>query len=319
MNSGQRTFPVALRRCSTYNCTEIVSHIDEIMCSLGLSGTLSGQVVLLKPNLISHKSPPLGCTNGQFIRGVVKWFLDHGAKVKLGDSPAFGSVVKVCDQQGISQALHGMGVQLVEFRTPQRTNLPCGTGIVVARESLECDLFVGLPKLKAHNQMYVTFAVKNLFGLVVGTRKPLLHMVKGADHEQFSEIILDLETLLPRQVHLIDGIQAMHKAGPMDGDTLNLGLVGGALSPVALDTALLHSLELVPHKSPLWRVASKRNYSECEEEKIVYHFLTPEEFSGSGFRAPDGLNPVRFNPLRFIFSIAKRLFVPRKGEEGDLA
>ena len=43
--------------------------------------------------------------------------------------------------------------------------------VTVAREAMECDIFVGLPKIKAHNQMYMTLAVKNIFGIVKGVQQ----------------------------------------------------------------------------------------------------------------------------------------------------
>lgn len=300
---------VVLRKCGGYQRAAVTAAIEQTMAGLGLADALHGQIVLLKPNLISSRGPQLACTDPQFLAGVAVSLLDRGARVVLGDSPAFGSATTVCRQQGISRALRGLNVKIVDFATPLEKRLAGGVTVILAREALECDLFIGLPKIKAHNQMYVTLAVKNLFGIVKGMGKAILHMVHGATHGDFAEIILDLLELLPRQVHVADGIVAMHRSGPLDGAALPLSCIAAAHSPVALDTALLDVLELDPSRSPLWRVAKARNLMGSDRHALSYPALAPPDFHGSGFLAPAGLNPVRFNPFQIFQGLVKRMMV----------
>lgn len=300
---------VVLQRCVDYDRVAITALVENALRRLGRIDGLHGQVVLLKPNLISSSGSSLACTHPQFIAGVAACFLDHGAKILLGDSPALGSAAKVCEKLGISKAIKGMNVKVVDFSTPLQKQLAGGLTVTLAREALECDLFVGLPKVKAHNQMYMTLAVKNLFGIVKGVNKALLHMVHGSTHHGFAEIILDLLEVLPPQIHLADGIVAMHRSGPLDGGPLPLYCIAAANSAVAMDTALLTSLELNPRLSPLWHVASMRKLVGSDAAGIGYPTLVPEDFYGSGFVAPSGLNPVRFNPLRFVRGLMRRVML----------
>lgn len=296
---------VVLQRCADYRQSAIMAAIDTAMALLS-TDNFHGKVVLLKPNLIGSSGPGLACTHGQFIAAAAAWFLDHGARVLLGDSPAFGSAEKVCGKHGISAALQGMNVELSEFATPVRKRLAGGVTVAVAREALDCDLLVGLPKVKAHNQMYVTLAVKNIFGIVKGMNKAMLHMIHGDDHRHFAGIILDLLNILPPQLHLADGIAAMHVSGPLDGSPLPLYCIAAAKSPVAMDTALLDALELDCRRSPLWLEAAARKLVGSEGGTIDYPALLPQHFYGSGFVAPATLNPVRFNILRFCRGMMKR-------------
>jgi len=291
---------VLLQRCVHYDEETIAAFVDKTLRHFHGNATLHGKTVLLKPNLISSVGPSLACTHARFIAGVAAGFLHHGARLVLGDSPAFGSAVKVCEKMAITQALRKMAVPIVEFRTPQRIQTAQGVILTVAKEALECDLFVGLPKIKAHNQLYMTLSVKNVFGIVKGMDKALLHMTHGATHDGFAGNILDLLALLPPQMHFADGIVAMHRSGPLDGEPLALSCAAAARSAVALDTALLTVLELEPRRSPLWRVAARRNLVGSDPVNICYPFNMPEDFHGSGFIAPATLNPIRFNPLRFL-------------------
>ncbi len=298
---------VLLQRCTSYNHSAIAACIDEIGPHLFLSGSLHGKIVLLKPNLISSSGPALACTNGRFIAGVAGWLLAQGARVLVGDSPAFGSAQKVCRTFGIAEALKDYDVKLIDFTTPVKRRLAGGVTVSIAREALECDIFVGLPKIKAHNQMLVTLAVKNVFGIVKGVNKAMLHMVHGSSHAEFAGIILDLLALLPYQLHVADGIEVMHRSGPLDGSPLTLGCIAAARCPVALDTALLKMLELDETRSPLWQAAAMRGHSGSTAAYHSYPLLWPRDFHGSGFLPPDTLQGIRFNPWRFLRGLVKRV------------
>ena len=300
---------VSIQRCSEYKSSIICGLVEEIICRLDQKHHYTGSVVLLKPNLISGLCGPLACTHKEFIRGVAAWFLDQGAKVRIGDSPAFGNCKSVCNQQGITETLMGMNVKPVNFSDSVEKKLTGGLTVHVAREALECDFFINLPKVKAHNQMYVTLAVKNIFGIIKGFKRALLQMTLGNSHEQFSEIILDLLDLLPPSLHLADGIQAMHLSGPIHGEPLQLNCVAGSTCPVALDTALLDLLALDKSKSPLWRAGQGRNMRGSDSKNIYFPLLSPTDFVGTKFVAPESLNAVRFNPVGFLGSIVKRVML----------
>ncbi len=304
----EKDLQVLFRRCAAYDRFAIGQIVEDMAGSLGLSGhRWHGKIVLLKPNLISAGGPGFSCTHGECIAGIASWFIDHGARVVLGDSPALGSGKKVLEKHGIFQPLSGMDIRFVEFTTPVEKKLACGVNVNIAREALECDLFVGLPKIKAHNQMYVTMALKNIFGVVKGVNKAMLHMVHGGTHDHFANIILDLQEFLPDQLHFADGIEVMHESGPLDGNSLFLGCLGGARSPVALDTAFLDLLELEAERCPLWRVARDRSMSGSAIDDIRFPALHPRDFHGSGFIAPSSLDAVRFSLWKFLRGMLKRV------------
>jgi uncharacterized protein (DUF362 family) len=281
------------------------------MPHLGELNLSSGARVLLKPNLISTKAPPLACTHADFIGAVAAWFLDHGCRVAIGDSPAFGNGVHVMERQGIARALRGMEVRQLEFGSVVRRSLRSGITIGVAAEALDCDLLVNMPKIKAHDQMYVSMAVKNIFGIVKGVRKSLLHMrhytSQDEAHLEFARIILDLHDLLPPNITLADGIEVMHQHGPVHGEMLALRCLAGAKSAVALDTAMLALLELTASSSPLWRAAHERNLPGAELDGIDFPLLAPPDFFSSGFVAPAILSPVRFRPWRYALNSLRRV------------
>jgi uncharacterized protein (DUF362 family) len=122
-------------------------------------------------------------------------------------------------------------------------------------------------------------------------------------------MILDLKELLPSQLHLADGIEVMHRSGPLDGIPLILNCVAAARCPIALDTAMLDLLMLDQTKSPLWSLAASRGLDGSDRNNLCYPRLLPQDFHGSGFMAPHTLNGIRFNPFRFLRGLMKRMIM----------
>ena len=113
-------------------------------------------------------------------------------------------------------------------------------------------------------------------------------------------MILDVLAALPPSVSLLDGIIAMHKAGPVGGEPYALGLLAAAANPVALDTAVYTLLGLSPDNIPLWREAQALRLAGSNPETLTYPLETPSAFEVAGFETPQTLAPIAFEPKRFL-------------------
>jgi len=298
---------VLLTSCPSYEPSLLAERLQAVMSHLDLPDTLHGKTILLKPNLISSRGPALACTSPLFLAAVARWFHDHGARIMIGDSPAFGTTESVMARQGMTAALKGLPYRQVHFKRTVRCTVADNVSVTIAAEVRECDLLVNLPRLKAHNQMFITGAVKNFFGIVVGMRKAMLHMHHGSSHREFAEILLALPDLVPTHLSLVDVIEVMHRSGPLDGEKLMLGCLAGAHCPVALDTALLELLCVPKAESPLWQAAYDQGHPGSHGGNLRYPMAVPDQFHGSAFVVPEGLMPVRFNPVRLLLGGMRRL------------
>ncbi len=301
---------VCLDRCNSYAVETLKPMLHDQLDILGLPADLSVKKVMLKPNLISAAAPALACTNPYFVTAVAVCLLSRGAKVLIGDSPAFGTAALVLKRHGFTAALSGLAVEYVPFQTRLVKKLSCGVDVGVAAEALDCDYFVNLPRIKAHDQMGVTMAVKNVFGIVLGARKAWLHMRHGESRQFFAKMILDLQQLLPPTVVLADGIEVMNKRGPMKGSSLLLGCLAASRSGVALDRAMLEVLEIDEKNIPLATAALKQQREGASLVDLDFPHLVPADFEGSGFRTPATLIPIRFQPFRYLRSSLKRMLSP---------
>ncbi len=264
--------------------------------------------MLLKPNLVSgHGHKGLACTHPVFVSAVAQWCLDHGAMVSIGDSPAFGRAPSVMRAFGIAEAVRHLPVRLVHFNRGVPVTLPGGERLMLAAEALECDFLINLPKIKAHSQTRVSLAVKNYFGTVKGFRKALLHQKLGKEPKDFARMLVDLLALLPEGASFADGVVAMHKSGPLDGEEHFLGVMGGAKNPVALDTALLAVLGVDPETSMVWQETRRQSLVGSLGPHLEFPLLSPEQVAVEDFAVPCSLKPVPFRLFRVYSSIIKRI------------
>ena len=279
--------------------------VDCLCARLGLA-PLCGRKVLLKPNLVSGRRKE-ALPDAGFVAAVARWFVDRGARVSVGDSPAFGSGRQVMRQTGMEDALKGLPVRLIDFVKKERLVTESGLPGVVAAEVFEHDLVVNLPKVKAHGQLGMTLALKNFFGVVPGCRKAMAHMRYGDGNALFHTLLLELPRLLPGHVSIIDGIMAMHVTGPVDGDPYPLGLVGASHDPVALDTAIYTVVGASPGQVPLWAECARRGLAGSDPANLAFPLHRPEELAVDGFRLPGTLDPIRFRIFRFLLNSCKKL------------
>lgn len=287
--------------------------IDRMLAAQVGDRNLRSLQVLLKPNLITARNGSLPCTDARLIGAVAQWFKVQGARVVVGDSPAFGSARSVLAAIRALPMLRQLGVPVVEFRRTSDVRLPSGQKAAIAAAALECDLLVNLPKVKAHSQVRVTLAVKNLFGCLSGWQKPWWHMVHGGDGNRFADLLVELLAVLPAGCIVVDGMVAMHRTGPIHGEPFALGCLAGGTNPVAVDTALLAVLGLDPSHSPLWCAAHRARLQGTDLEAVHFPWARPIDLRAQGFEVPETLTPVRFNPFRFLQGSMQRLLLRLSG------
>ncbi|MFV0347361.1 MAG: DUF362 domain-containing protein [Halodesulfovibrio sp.] len=306
--------PVALTRCADYAPDAVESAVRSVLDAAGVRPS-SGTRVLVKPNLLKAEPGGLCCTHPMVVRAACLYLMDCGCKVTVGDSPAFGSAGKVAQSIGLADALAPLGVPIITLDNPVAVTLPYGMSVGISRHALETDTLLSVPRVKAHTQMRVTCAVKNMFGCVAGVRKALAHTTHGDKGNAFRAMLVEVAAALPPTAALVDGVVGMDRTGPSGGDAYALGMVGAAQTAVALDTAVYAVLGATPEMIPLWGELRSRNTQGAFAEQLRYPMLSPEQVAeqvaGQGFRFPGGLTPETFHPLRLLRSAVKRWWMAR--------
>ncbi len=291
--------------CADYDRKNLREALAEIWEIVGWP-RVEGLRVLVKPNLVAARRASLSCTHPEVVRVVCEYLVDSGAEVTVGDSPAFGTARSVARASGLLRALADLPVKFTSFTPGPPVRLVCGVTVRLAREALCADLIVNLPRFKAHDQLLLTLAVKNLFGCVVGWQKPLLHVRLGEKRDLFFRMILEIQEFLPVGLNVVDAVVAMEERGPTTGNPRPLGYLFASRNAVALDTALYQALGLSPGEVPLWRTAQGLRLFGARIEEVEI----PSDFPNlSSFRPPRRLSPVTFHPWRLLRGLTKRLLL----------
>ena len=230
---------VSIAACDNYEYGEVRRAVLDLLEPLGGMSTFicKGDRVLLKPNMLAAKEPVKAVTTHPVLVQVVAELVrEAGGIALIGDSPGIGSFMKVAEKSGIGEAAQRSGAQLIPFDEPIELQ---GSGtfrsIFIARCYYEADKIINLPKLKTHEMMTMTCAVKNLFGSVIGAEKAAWHLKAGTSRQLFARLLLEIYQLKMPTLNIVDAIMAMEGNGPGNGTPVKLGLLLAGVNPVAVD------------------------------------------------------------------------------------
>lgn len=239
---------------------QVIAEMMDVLCA---DLNFSGSRVLVKPNLLMPARPELAVlTHPMVVRAVCEYILAGGGRVQVSDSPATASLNRVLNVGGYKDAFKGMDVTFQSFVRLDKVDIgqPYGT-IDIARDVLEADLIINLPKLKTHSGMLLTLGIKNLFGCVVGLQKPKWHLKCGDHPEIFAGLLTQIYRVVNPALTIVDGIMALEGQGPgTSGDPRHLGVLVGSRNTVAVDMAICSMLCLPFDKLPTLKAAAAMGF-----------------------------------------------------------
>jgi uncharacterized protein (DUF362 family)/NAD-dependent dihydropyrimidine dehydrogenase PreA subunit len=248
---------------ATYDPEVIKPIVAQMLDSKGPNWISAGTRVLVKPNLLLPSKPEHGIVTHPLVtRCVVEYLLDKGAEVQVSDSPGIGNFHRLKRETGYSKALNDLDVVFKAFDKSVSVDIgePFGT-IEIAQDAIEADEVINLAKLKTHAQMYLTLGVKNMFGTVVGLRKPEWHMRAGVDRQLFARLLAQIHQRVGPTFTIVDGIIALQGQGPgKSGQPRELGLMIGGSDTHAVDKTICTMLGLDPQELLTYRQALALGY-----------------------------------------------------------
>ena len=250
-------------REASYDYKTLKEYIFSMLESICGTRIGSGNKVLLKPNLLSPSSPKTAIlTHPLVARAAAEYVLSKGARPTLSDSSAMGTFNRILKTGGFQEALTDLEVEMKEFKDSVEVDVgePFGR-IEIARDAIETDLIINLPKLKTHSQMLLTLGVKNTFGCVVGFRKVEWHMKAGVDRDMFARLLVQIHNTVAPTATLLDGILCLEGDGPgRGGEPRHIGVVMASDSAVALDMAVCTMLGLETDRLPTTKAAGRLGF-----------------------------------------------------------
>ncbi|MCR4399051.1 MAG: DUF362 domain-containing protein [Firmicutes bacterium] len=302
---------MAIVRCGSYSPAEVERAV-RTCAELGDFRPRPGTKVLVKPNMLVPADPRSAITtHPEFVRAVIHLLKDCGAEVTVGDSPGFLGCRQVARLTGIADVCRRAGARLASFNDPAALRDAYGavcTRFEVAREVLEADLVVSLPKLKTHGLMRLTCAVKNMLGCVPGLGKQRLHAL-FQDPERFGAMLVDLCRAVRPAMTFVDAVTAMEGNGPRNGRPRFVGLVLGSTDPYALDVVASDLVGINPASVPTVAAAHRAGLGPLSPAETPRVGVDPSEVRVADFRqAPLRRMERGPSPLR---SLIRDYLIPR--------
>ncbi len=195
-----------------------------------------GARILLKPNLNSNMNALTGNTTDlRVIAAVISFLKEHGYEnITIGEGTNSGfyrNNISVIARLGVDRLANYFGVNCIDLNMSESVDIDFEDGIKagVAREVMEAEFLINLPKLKTHFEAGMSACLKNLIGCLVGQEN------KKKTHKSLAANILHLQEQIRPQIHIVDALFAMEGLGPTKGTPVKTDMLIVGDDPYVID------------------------------------------------------------------------------------
>lgn len=286
---------VSLVGCDSYDADFAQASVKRAVDLLGgISDFIgAGETVVVKPNLLRGSEPDkVIVTHPSIVKAVVLLVADAGAKPIIVDSPGGPAskrlLKRAYEKAGLTKVADETGAQLSYDTSSTLVDFPQGK-LIKAFDLLnvvkDADAVITVPKLKTHSLTYLTGATKIIYGVIPGIRKVAYH-ASFADVGKFSQMLLDLNSLVKPRLSIMDGIVGMEGNGPSAGSPRKIGAVLAGADWLAVDVVAATLVGFDPLDVQTIKAAKAQGTSSGRVEDIEVVGEEIENLIVSGFTPP---------------------------------
>ena len=260
---------VSCHSCPEYDMDRILPLLEKIYAQ-AQGPEVAGKTILLKPNILFDEDPIKAVTTHPvFLEAVIRFLQSRNVgKIFVGDAPAMHATSFKPLKSGIFQVCEKTGAEWVYFgKETISLSLPSGKTPVTSIVK-EVDYIFSLPKLKTHELMAYTGAIKNTFGVIPNIHKTKQHAFHRSSRAMAS-FLVDLNESITPDFFFMDAIVAMEGPGPGNGRPFPLQLLLGSTNPLALDIIASKIIGYNPSYIETNTEALKRKKWLASAEEIV--------------------------------------------------
>lgn len=248
--------------------------------------------ILIKPNLNSNMNALTGNTSDlRLLVALIEFLKERGyQKILIGEGTNSGfyrSKISVIERLRIDKLanLYGISVKDLNYSDPVEIEFEGGIKAGVAKECLEADLLINMPKLKTHFEAGMSVCLKNLMGCLVGQEN------KKKTHQALAANILNINNRIKPHLHIVDAIISMEGLGPSRGRPIQTNTIFIGTDPYLLDL-MCAKFASFDHKKVRTLVEAERrgiidnqylNFVDAFNLKNVFEFQPPNPGFISGF------------------------------------
>jgi uncharacterized protein (DUF362 family) len=196
--------------------------------------------VVVKPNIGWDRTPELAAnTHPTVVKTIVEMCLDAGAKRITVLDRTCHDARRTYVNSGIKAAVEDIGdsrvrVEYVNMERFVRVKIPRGvklTELEVYRTVLNADRLINVPVAKTHGLTTLTLSIKNLMGVIGGSR--------GKIHWDIDQKLADISTVIKPDLIVLDATRILTRGGPTGGNIKNVKVLNRVIAgtdPVAVDS-----------------------------------------------------------------------------------
>jgi uncharacterized protein (DUF362 family) len=212
--------------------------IEKGLEAIGGLSTLvkEGSIVVVKPNIGWDRTPEQGVnTNPTVVAEIVKQCYQCGAgEVRVFDN-SNANVKASYRLSGIIKAAEAEGAKILTVSGGhfKKVSVPDGqvvTEFLYCKYMEDADVVINVPTLKHHCITTLSLGLKNLMGLVGGTRSKW--------HAQIGYRLVDLWTVVRPQLTILDATRMLTAHGPWGGNLKDVkwtNTIAFSTDPIAID------------------------------------------------------------------------------------
>src|SRR5713101_3870611 len=213
-----------------------------------------GKNIVLKPNLVDYIAGGAINTDPILVAAAAECFRRLGAKqVIVAEGPGHQRDTQlVLSESGYAPILRDNRIRFVDLNRDElvpvnlRASYSGMKRLWLPKTVVQADFLVSMPKVKTHHWSGVTLSMKNMFGVVPGSRygwpKNVLHW------NGIQQSILDICATVPVHFVIADAIMAIEGNGPLHGSHRHLGRIVLGDDPVATDATCARLMGFEPSR-----------------------------------------------------------------------
>lgn len=250
----------------SFSDSDIDRAVEKAINRLNLSFEKKIQTIVIKPNLCYYWDYSTGeTTDGRVVSAVIDYVkrkMGNDVDITVAEADASAmktkfsfSVLgydKLCQTKEVNLKNLSEG-KIVDVKVRVRKEefvLPINEIL------LKADLIINIPKLKTHNFVGVTCALKNIFGAISKPRK-------YSYHNNISDVIVAVNKIVKSHIIVVDGL-IVRGSRPK-----KLGVILAGDDPLATDFVAAEIMGFNPKRVPYLNLAAKEQIGETKNIDLI--------------------------------------------------
>lgn len=228
--------------------------------------------ILIKPNHNSNMNALTGNTTDlRVLAAIIRSLQKMGYKnIAIGEGTSSGfyhNKINVFSRLKTAELARKFDVEIIDFNYSDFEVVDFGDGLKakVAKECLNADFFIDVPKIKMHAEAGMTAALKSIVGCLVGLDKRKIH------NKNYFTNILNLNEKIKPHFYIVDGLIAMEGNGPSAGTPIKMDLILAGNDPMLIDLAVAKLIGYEYDEVPYLGLAKKLGKIGNEYYEYISH------------------------------------------------